>query len=193
MSPTLRNVVLFSGGIIFPAAVILLHECGHFAAGYLSGFKMSFHYAEVRFTTPGEISDQALVVVTAAGPGVEASLAAGGFLWLRRARRARRQEIPTAGDWMATACALSAGRWLRCFAGTPTNPQPTDEALLSRALGLPGWFLPYMLAPFAIALLVAIIRLHPAGARRSPFSSFVAGAMGGLLLWMKIIGPLCFS
>ena len=89
MSPTLRNVVLFSGGIIFPAAVILLHECGHFAAGYLSGFKMSFHYAEVRFTTPGEISDQALVVVTAAGPGVEASLAAGGFLWLRRARRAR--------------------------------------------------------------------------------------------------------
>ena len=52
-----------------------------------------------------------------------------------------------------------------------------------------------LLAPgdLPIALLVAIIRLHPAGSRLSPFSSFFAGAMGGLLLWMKIIGPLCFS
>jgi hypothetical protein len=46
---------------------------------------------------------------------------------------------------------------------------PDDEAYLSRAMGLPGWLLPYFLGVVAVIAVVATIRLHPPGDRLLPF------------------------
>jgi len=116
-------------------------------------------------------------------------LAASGFLWLRASRIRRLQSIPTFTDWVATTLIMNAGRWLRCLAGSPSHPLPDDEAWISRAIGLPGWLLPYSLGAIAIAVLIATVRLHPPKSRFMPFLCLGVGGALGSLLWMELVGP----
>src|SRR5262249_46052093 len=156
----------------------VLHECGHVLAGRSIGWPAKVHYADSSFDVPKDkFSPRNNALVTIAGPLVNALLGASGFLWLLASRIRRRDAKATPADWVATTLAMNAGRWLRCFAGSPTHPMPDDEAWLSRAIGLPGWLLPYCLGVIAVVVIVATIRLHPPESRPMPFLSFGLGGI----------------
>ena len=139
--------------------------------------------------TGTRLSWQTEAVVVSAGPLLQVGLAVAGFVWLRKLRRDHREAAPTLGDWLATTLALNAARWLRGLTGSPSDPQPPDEALLSRYIGLPAWFLPYLLVLVAVIVIIAILRLHPPGGRLLPFLSWGLGGVISYLLWMKLAGP----
>src|ERR1041384_4386045 len=122
-------------GLIAAPSIILLHECGHYVIAAVVGLKPKLEYAAVNFTPP----PQEFPGVVAAGPMVEALLAAGGIVLLWRLRSQRRAAVPDFYDWVATGCEMAAGRWLGSFTGIP---ELEDEAFLSRALGLPPSVLP---------------------------------------------------
>jgi hypothetical protein len=73
--------------------------------------------------------------------------------------------------------------------GLAFHPLPDDEAWISRAIGLPGWLLPYSLGAIAIAVLIATVRLHPPKSRFMPFLGLGVGGVLGSLLWMELVGP----
>lgn len=181
----------FVCGALSAPAIILLHEAGHYASARLLDYSAEFSYTAVNFIAHEKLTKGKEVFTTASGPAVELALVAGGLFWLSRLRAHRGSTAASLSDWAATSCcALSAGRWLRCFSGTPADPQPTDEALLSQAAGLPSWFLPYALAPFAIAFIARASSYHPSGMRFIPFSSLFIGCVAGMLLWLFVVGPV---
>ncbi|MEW6302109.1 MAG: hypothetical protein AB1705_01470 [Verrucomicrobiota bacterium] len=180
-----QNLSRFFFGVFFGPAVILLHECGHYFASAALGLTAHFHYAEVTTDYSLPVSSHALQLVTVAGPAVEALLAIGGFFWLWRLRRGRLEAPATCWDWLATFLVLCAGRWLRGL----LRLSGSDEAFLSASFGFPEWLFPCLLAPAALALLIAAVRLHPRGNRLAPFGSAVLGAGLGVILWLKVFGP----
>ena len=186
MSPAREYLVPFVCALLACPAFVFLHELAHYVAGACLGFGGKLHYAQV---TGIRLTWQADALVTAAGPLLQAGLAVAGFVWLRNLRTGRREAAPTLGDWLATTLALNAGRWLRGLTGPPSHPQPPDEALLSRAIGLPAWFLPYLLAVMAILALLGILRLLPPGGRLLPFLAMGLGGAIGIQLWMSVLGP----
>jgi hypothetical protein len=186
MSTSKKCLVPFLCAFVASPVFVLLHELGHYAVGAYLGFGGKLHYGQV---TGKRLSWQADALLTSAGPLVQAGLAVTGFVWLRRLRRDRREANPTVGEWVATMLALNVGRWVRGFTGPPSDPQPPDEALLSRAVGLPAWFLPYLLALVTVVAVIAILRLHPPGGRLLPFLSGGFGGIISFLLWMNVLGP----
>ena len=178
------------GLILFPS-FILIHECGHFLAGLCFGLETKLHYAITNFKgTQAQLTPKVNLMITLAGPLTDAVLMALGFGWLWILRRHRESSLATFFDWIATALALHSGRWLRGFTGLPSNPQPNDEAFISKALGLPSWLLPYLLAILAAIVSVAIVRQHAVGQRLVPFSAMMLGGCIGCALWMWLIGPI---
>lgn len=175
--------------MIFAPTVILLHECGHYIAAAAFGLRAYFHSSETAIRMPPHTPPHVLRLIAGAGPAVETALTIGGFYWLWRLRRNRRESSVTLTDWFATFLILCGARWLRCLAGTPAHPLPSDEAFLSGSLGFPPWLLSYLFAPVGLAIIIAAIRLHPRGNRLVPFvSAFLGMAVGGFV-WLKIIGP----
>lgn len=174
-------------------AFMFLHELGHYVAGVcLGATSVKLHYAQVTgsmWSMSKEKFARQDALWASAGPLVQAALAVGGFLWLRRLRKHRREAAPTLGEWLATMLALNAGRWLRGFTGPPSHPQPKDEAQISQAIGLPAWCLPYLLGLLAVIAALAIVRLHPPGDRVLPFLSVGLGGVIGTLCWMRLMGP----
>jgi hypothetical protein len=185
----IQNLNKFFFGVIFAPVVILLHECGHYIAATALGFSSYFHFAETGIRLPQPTPPHILCLTVGAGPAVEALLTSVGSFWLRHLRKNRLQSVATYADWLATFLILCAGRWLRAFASAPSNPMPSDEAKLSANFGLPSWFLPYLLALMALAILMAAISLHPRGNRLVPFASAILGMAVGIVVWLKIIGP----
>ena len=181
---------LFAFGLLFSPLLVVAHELGHAVVGTFLGFDIHLSYAAVRYVSAGRaMTDADEVWITLGGPMVELTLCAAGLVWLVR-RRANGAVPVTRADWLATAaCVLCAARWLRAATGTPSLPQPADEALLSGALGLPVWALPYGLAPLALWVIVVAIHLHPSGARFLPFAGLFCGAGAGLFLWFRAVGP----
>lgn len=189
MTAAKRCVALFFFACVIFPSFIFVHECGHYLAGYCLGFHVEMHYAGVLSSDPqGKHAALKGTVVCAAGPLVNAILAATGFVWLRHLRKHRVDSAVTTVDWFATALAINAGRWLRA-ASLPSNPQPPDEAFLSRAMSLADWCLPYFLGVTAIVVIIAVIRLHPPGERLVPFASLFLGGVVGVFLWMHFVGP----
>jgi hypothetical protein len=186
MSTSRKCLVPFLCAFVACPAFIFLHELGHYLAGACLGFGGKLHYASVSGIM---LTWQADALLVSAGPLVQAALAVAGFLWLRRLRGHCREAAPTLGDWLATSLALNAGRWLRAFTGPPSHPQPRDETLVSQAIGLPAWFLPYLLGLLAVIALIATMRLHPPGGRSLPFLSLGLGGAIGIHLWMRLVGP----
>jgi hypothetical protein len=186
-----KTIIPFLSGLILFPSFIVAHECGHALASLGFGLKTKLHYALTTYQgTREQITPTVNLLITTAGVMVAVVLMALGFGWLWKRRRNRRSEPATALDWFATSLALNALRWLRGFTGTPSNPQPDDEALMSKALGLPSWLLPYCLALMALIVSVAIIRQHAAGQRLLPFSAIMLGGCIGCALWMWLIGPI---
>lgn len=183
------HVARFVIAALFSMFLIVAHECAHYLVAWALGIGREFHFARVHIP-PGEFTAplQVLLVV-AAGPLVDVAFAAGGFVWLARLRRFRPQAVVSSAGWVATLCALATLRWLRCFFGTVTGPQPDDEAKLSGFLFLPPWVLPYALGIAAIFLLVVLIRNHPRGGRWRWFGPVVGGMIAGRFLWMNWLGP----
>lgn len=184
------SVPFLVGLVLFPG-FILIHELGHYVAGWYFGLETSLHYNSTTYTgTAAQLTPHVNLMGTMAGPLVDAVQMIIGVAWLWMLRRHRRTSPATFLDWIATALALHAGRWLRGFAGSPSNPQPEDEAFISQALGLPAWLLPYCLAVMAVVMLTAIVRQHAVGQRLIPFSAIMLGGCIGCALWMWLLGPL---
>lgn len=184
-----QNLGRFVFGVFFVPAVILLHEFGHYAVAMTVGLTPHLHYADTSVNYPQSASSRSLLLVVAGGPAVTVLMTIGGFFWLWHLRRGRLEAATTCTDWLATFLVLCAIRWLRCFAASPAHPQPKDEAIISAGFGFPPWFLPYLLAPGALALLVVAIRLHPRGSRLMPFGWAIFGISFGCFLWFKFFGP----
>lgn len=183
--------LLFAFGLLFMPLLVVVHELGHAAVGMYLGFPVHLSYAAVRYQTAGRVmTDADEAWITLGGPMVEFTVCAAGLAWLLRRRWGKKTVPVSRADWLATAaCVLGAVRWLRVVTGTPALPQPADEALLSGALGLPVWVLPYGLAPLALAVMVLALRLHPPGRRLAPFAGLFCGAGAGLFLWFRWVGP----
>jgi len=181
-----KRLVPFWCAFVICPACILFHELGHCLAGACLGFSVQLHYAKTTLTIPNEKDTPPVAIFHAgAGPLVTAILAVVGLLWLHGLRRHRREARPTPTDWLATSLVLNAGRWVVSV----IRPRH-DEVLVSQTLGMPGWLLPCLLGVLAFIPLVAAIRLHPPGARLLPFSSLLLGGGTGVLLWMRLLGPL---
>lgn len=189
-SPAIRHGLLMIAAAVITPLIIVLHELAHYLAAAAGGVPAHIHYARIALPPGHAAPDILLFLIMVAGPVVDASLALTGFLWLRLRRKSHRVSKATPRDWMATLLAMSAVRWLRCFTGTPSSPQPQDEAMLSTGLGLPAWFLPYAMAPLALAFLTAVVRWHPRNSRALPFACVLAGIVSGRLFWMHFLGPL---
>ena len=184
------KVPFFCGLVLFPSFIIA-HEFGHALTSLCFGLKTKLHFAETTYTgLQQQLTPTVNLVITAAGVMAGVLLMAVGYVWLWMRRRHRRSEPVTLLDWLATSLAMNAGRWLRGLTGPPSNPQPNDEAFISKALGLPSWLLPYCLTLVALIALVAIVREHPSGQRLLPFSAIMFGGFIGCALWMWLIGPM---
>lgn len=176
-------------GFIAAPTIIVWHELGHYLAGLAFDLQPRLAYAMVNLSASPDRLNEVDIPVTAAGPLMDVLLVTGGLIWLLRSGARRRSSAPSVTDWIATGCTLDAGRWLRCFTGTPSHPQPADEANLSQAWGLPSWVLPYALAPVAVFLLVTVIRAHPKGMRLAPFAVFLGAGVASFILWIAVLGP----
>ena len=186
-----KTLIPFLSGLVLFPAFIVVHECGHALAGLGFGLKTKLHYAVTTFTgSQHQLTPTAHLLITVAGVMVGVVLMVVGLVWLWKRRQDRRSEPATLLDWLATSLAMNAGRWLRGLTGPPSNPQPTDEAFISKAMGLPPWLLPYCLTLMALIIVVAIIRQHPAGQRLLPFSAMMLGGFIGCGLWIGMIGPI---
>ena len=171
---------------------VFLHEVGHYVAGACLGFTVNLHYGQVTGTMPKEaLAWRGDAVQASAGPLMQALLAVIGFVWLRRLRVHRSEAALTLSDWLAAILlVLNAGPWLRGFAESARQPQLVDEALVSKAVGLPERFLPYLLASLAVVAVLATMRLHPPEGRvLAVLLVGVAGA-SGFFLWMRLVGPV---
>ena len=190
MNRARKFLLPFLCGLLAAPVFIVLHECGHFLAGKSLRWHTRLHYAKTTFYgTKDQLTQRGNFWVTSAGPLMSTLLAASGFLWLRSSRIHRLQAIPTFADWVATTLVTNTGRWVRCLAYSSNHPQPDDETWISRAMGLPGWLLPYFLGAITIALFIATVRLHPPGSRLKPLLCLAAGGAIGSLIWIQILGP----
>jgi hypothetical protein len=189
MNSTAKCLILFLAGFVMCLTNIVLHELRHYAAAPWLGCTPTMH---CRITTWDitKMSKPQAVLAVGAGPVGDFLLAGVGVLWLYQLRRHRREAAPTVADWFATILTLQAFRWLRGFFGSPSDPQPGDEAFISRALGMPGWLLPYLLALLCLLPLYAMVRLHPPGVRLLPFACLLAGVFISGQLWMTLLGAL---
>ncbi|TAK94199.1 MAG: hypothetical protein EPO07_17070, partial [Verrucomicrobia bacterium] len=179
MNAKTKLIIPFVCGFILFPGFIVVHECGHWLAGLSFGLKTKPHYAGTSYHgTPQQITQNVHWLLAAAGPLVGLALMIVGVFWLWLSRRHNLTSV-TAMEWLATSLAFNAGRWLRGFTGLPSNPQPHDEAFVSKALGLPPWLLPYCLALAALGTIIFIIRQHPARERLFPFSAMMLGGIIG--------------
>ncbi len=192
MKPLDKSLLLpFFCALFLSPVLLIAHELAHYVAGvWVGGSELKLHYACVTGNLAGEHVSRRDAIMTGAGPLMQAVLAVGGFLWLGHARKQGPDGAARLGGWIATLLALNAARWLRGFTGLPSHPQPQDEAVVSQALGLPAWFLPYLLVPLAVIAVVALVRLHRLGHRFLPFLSMGLGVMVSGVLWMTLVGPL---
>ena len=186
-----KHLLPFLCALVACPAFILLHECGHYVAGSCLGLSPTLHAGEVQPNPAKEkITQHAEILFTSGGPLMGAVLAVVGFLWLRRLRVHRREAASNSCDWLATSLVLlNVGRGFQALAGTPSHPRPSDEAFLSRALGLPAYLFPYSFGLLAVIALVGTVRLHPPGGRLLPFLSMLLGSVIGALLWLELVGP----
>ena len=189
MTSCRRYLLLFLLGLLAGPTFIILHELRHYAVASALGGTPTLHSRLTTCATPSRMGPHGKLLVILAGPAGDALMGGVGLLWLYLLRRHRREAAPTLVEWLATTLALSAARWLRGFGGLPSHPQPGDEVLLSQAMGMPNWFLPYLLAPLCVIPLIAVIRLHPPGARLAPFAALILGGLVGRQLWILAAGP----
>ena len=167
---------------------IFLHEVAHFTVARALGFNATLHsgVTTVHYTRlpppPGDL------LVTAAGPLLQVLIGLAGLFWLYRLRRNRRSDSASWTDWVATRCALNAGRWL----GSPFRASAipmSDEALLVKATGFPIWLGLTLLGMVAACVVIATFRLHPPGSRLVPFVYGFLGGVLGMELWLHGLGP----
>jgi hypothetical protein len=175
-----NNLVIFLVGIIVAPVAILLHEFGHFGTAFMFGLKPHLHFA---LTTTAPTTSFHGFLVTAAGPIVTALISIGGIisLWSQRRHQVRPPKVWRL--WLATFCALCAGRWLR----PPSHL--SDEVRLSAYLGLAPGLLPCAAVALGLVILVLTVRLHEPGKRLIPFSSAILGLCFGIMLWTSVLGP----
>jgi hypothetical protein len=189
MSSARNYLLLFLLGLVAAQVFVVLHELRHYATASAFGGSPTLHYRMTTCATPSRMGPSGKLLVVIAGPLGDGIISGAGLLWLYLLRKHRREAAPTLAEWLATVLAMSAARWLRGLGGSPSHPQPGDEVFISQAMGMPGWFLPYLLAPVCVVPLVAVIRLHPPGARLVPFVVLVLGGLTGRQLWMRVVGP----
>ena len=125
LRPQARNRIPFVTGLLLAPVLILLHEAAHFGVARVLGFEATLrsgvttvHYAHL----PPPPAD---LVVTAAGPLLQVLIGGAGLVWLYRLRRSRRTEPATWRHWVATWCALNAGRWIGSPFRFAAVPSPT--------------------------------------------------------------------
>jgi len=186
--PQARNRIPFATGFLLAPVFIFLHEAAHFGAARALGFKATLQSGVTTIHYSHLPPPRADLVVTAAGPLLQVLIGGAGLLWLYRLRQTRRTEPATWRDWVATWCALNAGRWI----GSPFRPDavPTpDEVVLLRASGLPVALGLVLLAGVAASAVVATVRLHSPGSRLLPFAYGFVGGSAGMELWLHGLGP----
>ncbi len=180
----MRTTELFGLGLLAGPAVLLLHECAHFAAAAAAGASPVLQADRVLHDPlPGAWRPW----VTVAGPAVEYGLGTIGFAWLRRTRRGREAEPVSRAEWLATGLALC---WARALKTVPVGLFGRgDELRLSAGLGWPELALPLAITAVALLVLGAVVRLHPPEGRAAPLAALLSGAAAGAGLWVFAVGP----
>jgi len=168
--------------MVLEPLVSFFHECGHYLAATVLGVSAHLHYLHVSYSHD-QATHHTRPWITAAGPCVDALLAIGGFLWLCRLRLGRLDAAPSRTDWLATYFVLCAVTPVAACVGLLAHDSTLpDEASLSEQIGFPKWLLPCLLAPLALIMIVAAIRLHPRGYRLLPFVCAFLGSLVGIVV-----------
>jgi hypothetical protein len=180
-------------GLFTAPLVILLHECGHYIVHTLQGHHPVL-YSSMIWPTRFSPTRQGQLLGAIAGPAVEASFCAVGFIWLKLRRRGRVDAEPTLLDWVATSMALCCGRWLHHTPGVlwdlfRRGRSGSDEVGISAMLGLRPWVVPVVMFIPAACVLVATVRQHARSRRLVPFAGMASGGATGALLWLLVVGP----
>lgn len=186
--PQARNRRPFLTGLVLAPVFVFIHEAAHFGTARALGFEATLHSGVTVVHYQHLPPPPADLLVTAAGPVLQMLIGGAGLWWLHRLRRSRRVELASWLDWVATWCALNAGRWLGSPFRSAAIPTP-DEVLLVKASGFP---VPVGLAQLAVVATGAVIltvRLHPPGSRLIPFAYGCVGGYAGMQLWLHVIGP----
>ncbi len=189
--PRWRNLIPLLVGLLVAPFFIVVHEGAHLVVARSLGIRAELHYAATTVHYSRLAPPPSDLLVTAAGPVIQALLAGGGLIWLYRLRRYRRLEPASWIDCVATWVTFNGGRWLGAsaaltFAGTALK----DEVVLLRASDLPIWLGLALLGLGAIGFLWAALRLHPPGGRLVPFAYAGLGGIAAVHLWMRWLGPL---
>jgi hypothetical protein len=171
---------------LLPPFLVTLHECGHYLAGVLFGYKAVFTHAEVNISASTRINPMHESIFILAGPLVEMILSVLGTVQLIRwARRSDRRASVT--TWLWSALALACLRWLRADTGGVS-----DETKLSRQLGMEDFFIPSLLAVPCVVLVVVILLIHQRSCTLLPLTAGLAAGVGSSTLWLSTLGPMVF-
>ena len=167
--------------------MIFIHEVGHYVAARSQGFEARLSFAQVNFfVTPEQHAGIEGLIVTLAGPGINYLLAAiavfGLYLMSKRSRQAR-------WDWWVIAMlsvVISGG----CRGFKAIDHHGSDEEFISKAMGMPGSALPWLMMIPTAFLLYYLVRFHiRQRSMRLLLLGWLAG-MAGVVLWMKVVGPV---
>jgi hypothetical protein len=166
--------------ILLMPVLIFLHECGHFVVASAYGAGPEFRLTHV-IIADGYKTEFGRFCGKAAGPLVDALIAVGGFLWLRRRHGVRGDAPAGLPDWVATIFVLRATDSILGFVVALTRGAvPLDGVQMSVMLGWPPWLLPGFFAVLALALITTALRLLPRGSRLLPVVGIYLGAVLGV-------------
>ena len=169
--------------------VILGHEAGHWLAGKACNLDVVLHHDQVRFRKPPDWNDHSsqMLLFTIGGPVVELSLATIGICGLWRFRQRTAAAVQPLRFWIFSLFTLSGLRWLRF-----NLVSPSDETLISRALGFPSFFVAGIMLVPAVFAAWLVVDTHRTQGTIAPLLCSIPLGVASALFYLNIVGPAVF-
>lgn len=187
-------LVAFAVAIVVPAAAILLHELGHFAAHAAFGYETNkLTFASVRAGDPPAGVDPVLAEGLSFAAGASVSMALVGLALLSLTLLGPNPVVLPLVMFECIRGLVGFGQQIGNFGAGHTFGEGFGELRHAvRAFGGPGAAeiaLSWIELGVPLLALAFVIRRTPRGARVRTSIVVFAGIVGGLALWIGVVGP----